>query len=213
MAIRRLPVYLLIDTSGSMKGEPIESVAAGLQAMLAALRRDPFALDSVFLSLITFDREARQLFPLTELAAVLLPRIETPESGPTHLGAALELLCRDVDANVIRTNGERKGDWLPLVFLMTDGSPSDLEKYREQVREVKQRPFGQVIACAAGPKAKIEQLRELTDVVVHLDTTDSATFQQFFVWVSQSVSTGNRSLGTATPLVIPPPPPEVQIVV
>jgi uncharacterized protein YegL len=213
MGTRRLPVYLLIDTSGSMKGEPIESVNTGLQAMLASLRRDPFALDSVYLSIITFDREARQLFPLTELEQVRLPVISTPDFGPTHLGQALAMLCLDFDANIVRTTAERKGDWMPLLFVMTDGSPSDLQTYDEQVSEVRRRPFAQVIACAAGPKAKIEHLRRLTDTVVHLDTTDSASFHQFFVWVSTSVSTGNRSMGTAAPLVVPPPPPEVKVVV
>ena len=40
--MRRLPVYLLIDTSGSMRGEPIESVKVGLEAMVSSLRQDPF---------------------------------------------------------------------------------------------------------------------------------------------------------------------------
>jgi uncharacterized protein YegL len=102
---------------------------------------------------------------------------------------------------------------MPLLFVMTDGSPSDLQKYEHQVAEVKRRTFGQIIACAAGSKAKVEQLRLLTDMVVHLDTTDSASFQQFFVWVSSSVSTGNRSMGSAAPAVIPPPPPEIKVVV
>ena len=30
---RRLPVYLLIDTSGSMRGEPIESVKVGIDSL------------------------------------------------------------------------------------------------------------------------------------------------------------------------------------
>ena len=43
---RRLPVYILIDTSGSMKGEPIESVKVGLSDMIASLRLDPYALET-----------------------------------------------------------------------------------------------------------------------------------------------------------------------
>ena len=38
--MRRLPVYLLIDTSGSMRGESIHSVNVGVQAMLSALRQE-----------------------------------------------------------------------------------------------------------------------------------------------------------------------------
>ena len=63
MTARRLPVYLLVDTSGSMRGEPIEALNVGLKAMEQALRRDPFALESVHLSLITFDVQAREIFP------------------------------------------------------------------------------------------------------------------------------------------------------
>jgi uncharacterized protein YegL len=213
MSIRRLPVYLLVDTSGSMRGEPIESVNTGLRAMLDSLRRDPFALDSVYLSVITFDREVRLLFPLTELADVQLPTIETPEAGPTHLGAALELLCKDVDEHVVRTTGEQKGDWMPLLILMTDGSPSDLQTFHAQVPEVQRRRFGQIIACAAGPKARVEYLRQLTDTVICLDTTDSNSFQQFFKWVSASVSSGNRSMGSTVRAELPPPPDELKIVV
>jgi uncharacterized protein YegL len=58
--MRRLPVYLLIDTSGSMKGEPIESVKVGIESMLATLRQDPYALETVHISIITFDKMLRR---------------------------------------------------------------------------------------------------------------------------------------------------------
>lgn len=48
---RRLPVYILIDTSGSMKGEPIESVKVGLSDMIASLRLDPYALETACISI------------------------------------------------------------------------------------------------------------------------------------------------------------------
>jgi uncharacterized protein YegL len=213
--MRRLPVYLLIDTSGSMRGEAIEAVNVGLQTMVNTLRQDPFALESVHLSIITFDREVKNVLPLTELENLRLPNIETPESGPTHLGQALELLCSVVDREVLHSTNERKGDWMPLLFIMTDGKPSDILKYRQMIPEVQKRHFGSIIACGAGPEAKDEYLKELTSSVVHLDTTDSSAFMQFFKWVSASVSTGNRSLGTGTntDAALPPPPPEVHLVI
>ena len=36
--IRRLPVYLLLDCSGSMSGEPIEAVKQGIKALLSELK-------------------------------------------------------------------------------------------------------------------------------------------------------------------------------
>ena len=47
--LRRLPVYLLLDTSGSMFGEPIEAVHQGVRALLDDLKSDPYALETAFM--------------------------------------------------------------------------------------------------------------------------------------------------------------------
>ena len=196
-----------------MRGEPIESVKVGLESMVSSLRQDPFALESVFMSIITFDREVKQILPLTELENLQLPEIVTPESSPTHLCEALEMLCKKVDSEVQLSTADQKGDWMPLLFIMTDGKPSDLQKYNQMIPEVKKRNFASIIACAAGVKADTQPLLALTNQVYSLDTTDSATFRQFFKWVSASVSVGNRSVGTSNDIALPPPPPEIHTVI
>ena len=42
-----------------MKGEPIEAVNVGLQSLLSALRQNPYALESVYLSISTFDTQIK----------------------------------------------------------------------------------------------------------------------------------------------------------
>lgn len=196
-----------------MRGEPIESVKVGLETMISSLRQDPFALESVCISIITFDREVKQILPLTPLDELQLPEITTPESGPTHTGLALRMLCEKVDAEVRHGSAEQKGDWMPLLFIMTDGKPSDIQLYREMIPEVKRRKWGAIIACAAGMNAKTEPLKLLTDQVYSLDTLDSTGFRSFFKWVSDSIGVGNRSVGAVSDLQLPPPPPEVNIII
>lgn len=212
MSARRLPVYILLDTSGSMRGEPIHSVNVGLQAMLSALRQDPSALESVHLAIITFDIEAREYLPMTPLDQVRLVDVSVPDAGATFMGAALELLVALVDRDLRKVTPDDKGDWLPLVFLMTDGSPSDLHAFRQAIPEVKSRNFGTILACAAGPKAKQEYLRELTERVVTLDTMDAAAFSGFFKWICASVASGSGTAATPGQVTLPPPPPEVNLV-
>ncbi|EPG1679960.1 VWA domain-containing protein, partial [Klebsiella pneumoniae] len=115
--MRRLPVYLLLDTSGSMHGEPIEAVKNGVQTLLTTLKQDPYALETAYVSVITFDSTARQAVPLTDLLSFNLPSFSA--SGTTALGEALSLTANRIDAEVQKTTAETKGDWRPLVFLMT----------------------------------------------------------------------------------------------
>jgi len=142
-----------------------------------------------------------------------MPLIDCPQSGPTMTGAALEMLCQCVDQDVQRTTADHKGDWRPIVFLMTDGGPSDTAHYAEMIGEVQKRPFASVIACAAGASAKVEPLRKLTTNVFNLETMDSHSFAGLLQWVSSTVSSGNRSMGASTSIALPPPPAEIQIVV
>ena len=212
--MRRLPVYLLLDTSGSMYGEPIEAVKNGVQVLVSTLRQDPYALETAYLSIITFDSDARQVAPLTELASFQQPNLEA--NGGTALGEALGLLAQKVDAEVTKTTAEKKGDWKPLVFLMTDGEPTDYIK--QGLAEFKKRKFGMVVACAAGQNANTGILKQITENVVQLDTADSTTIKSFFKWVSASISTGSQKVEEGGINLdkmdqLPPPPAEVNLVV
>lgn len=212
--MRRLPVYLLLDTSGSMTGEPIEAVKNGVQVLVSTLRQDPYALETAYLSVITFDSAAKQIVPLTELSMFQMPNIQA--SGTTVLGSALSTLAKVVEKEIVKTTPEQKVDWKPLVFLMTDGEPTD--DWKKGLDEFKKQKFGMVVACAAGQKANTQKLKEITDVVVQLDTADSATIRAFFKWVSASISFGSQKIESSGQEVsgmseLPPPPPEVNIVI
>ena len=212
--MRRLPVYLLLDVSGSMSGEPIEAVKSGVQTLVSTLRQDPYALETAYLSVITFDDSARQLIPLTELSAFQTPSISS--SGTTSLGQALSVLSDCIESEVAKTTAEIKGDWKPLVFIMTDGVPTD--DWHRGLEKLKKVRTGVIVACAAGHDADTSVLKQITEIVVQLDTADASTIKAFFKWVSASVSTGSQKVDQGQKEItgigdLPPPPPEVNVVI
>lgn len=212
--MRRLPVYLLLDVSGSMSGEPIEALKTGVQTLVSTLRQDPYALETAYLSVITFDTTAKQVVPLTELASFQTPAVFA--SGTTSLGEALELLATCIDKEVAKNTADIKGDWKPLIFIMTDGVPTD--DWQKGLNRLKSVRTGVIVACAAGHNVDTNILKSITEVVVQLDTADTGTIKAFFKWVSASVSTGSQKVEQGNKEVtglndLPPPPPEVNVVI
>lgn len=209
---RRLPVYLLLDCSGSMMGEPIEAVKQGVKALISELRGDPQALETAYLSVITFDSSARQVSPLTELMMFQEPELRA--SGATALGGALNILIDCVNNEVRKATETQKGDWRPLVFILTDGSPTDIETFNKAAQSLKSLKVANIIACAAGSNANTSYLKQITESVLMMNTLSAGDMAQFFAWVSGSIKTSSKSLETKPGGAIElPPPPQGFVVV
>lgn len=212
MTSRRLAVYLLIDTSGSMHGEPIESVNIGLRTLLSSLRQKTYARESIHICITTFDSVINEVLPLTPLNNIQLPEITCPKSGGTFLGEALEVIYQKVQKDFVKSSPDNEGDWKPVLIIMSDGKASDTLTYEEAIPKIKSLPFSNIIACAAGPKSVPDQLKELTSNVVSLDTMDSSTFSTFFKWIGDTVTIEGNGTTQAATNELPPPPPQITVV-
>ena len=190
---RRLPVYLLLDCSESMAGEPIKALDNGLRFLLAELRGNPMALETVALSIIGFSSKARQLVPLTDLIGFQVPKLRL--GSGTALGAALDLWQQCMAREVIKSTPDQKGDYKPICFLLTDGEPTDSwERAADQVRTAFVDRNGTLVAVACGADADPSKLRRLTETVVTVKDSAGEALAGFFKWVSASVSTASQKL-------------------
>lgn len=212
--MRKLPIYLLLDTSGSMLGEPIEALKNGVQVMISSLRQNPQAIETAYISVITFDSTAQQLMPLTDLASFQM--VDIKASGTTALGAALKLVSTCIDKEVAKTTLDVKGDWKPLVFIMTDGIPTD--DWQSGLSEFKKRKIAFTVACGAGHAAETSILKQVTANVFALDNADSHSIGKFFTWVTASIGVSSTKVEESGKEVVgldqlPPPPSELNIVV
>jgi uncharacterized protein YegL len=211
--MRRLPVYLLLDTSGSMSGEPIEAVKNGMKILHSALRKEPQAMEIAFLSVITFDSDVRQVVPLTELSSFIPPEVQA--SGGTSMGGALELVVQCADREVTKNTPQEKGDWKPLVFLMTDGSPTD--NVAKALPTFKAFKWGTVVACGAGHSVDTMVLQDIAGAnVLMLDVADTQSISAFFKYVSTSIAVSSKKLDSGGSELkgigdLPPPPPEISL--
>jgi uncharacterized protein YegL len=193
--MRRLPIYFVLDVSESMIGPNLYRLEEGLGRVVSELRTDPHALETAWLSVIVFAGKVRKLINLTELTAVTAPSL--PVGGGTSLGKALTFLMDEIDTNVRRNTADVKGDWKPIVFLITDGKPTDDVNVAVDRWHGKYSAMVTLVAISIGRAADLTILNRLTDAdkVLTLDDDSEAGFSRFIKWVTQSVQARSRSVG------------------
>jgi uncharacterized protein YegL len=190
--MRRLPIYFLIDISESMVGEPIQQVEEGLATIIQALKTDPNAIETVWVSIVVFAGQAKTLVPLQEIISFYPPKF--PIGSGTSLSKGLGHLMFELRKNIVKTTAEQKGDWKPIVFLFTDGVPTDDTK--TAISEWKQnwQRTANLVAISFGSETDTHLLSELTETVLHFKNTDSSSYKQFFKWVTDSIKTSSVSV-------------------
>ena len=190
--MRRLPIYFLIDVSESMVGDQIQQVEEGIATIIQTLKTDPNAIETVWVSIIVFAGQAKTIMPLQELINFYPPKF--PIGSGTSLSKGLGHLMFELRKNIIKTTQEVKGDWKPIVFLFTDGVPTDNTK--NAIAECKENwaRTANLVASSSGSDTDTRQLSELTENVLHFKNTDTNAYKQFFKWVTDSIKTSSESV-------------------
>ena len=166
---------------------------------------DPQALETVHISVICFSDHADQ-YGLTPIDKFQPPALTA--SGTTAMGAALRLLIQSIEQDLLLNTPVQHGDFRPLVFLLTDGAPTDA--YRNEIQKLKslrgsQKPT--IVALGCGTAVNQAMLHEVTDNVFLMQTITSEKIKAFFKWISGSIIQTSHAAGSdLEPTIYMPPP-------
>jgi len=198
----RCPLVLLLDTSGSMSGRPIEELNKGLLTLKEELAEDSLAVKRVEIAIVKFG----PIETLTDFQTVnnfYPPHLEA--TGDTPMGAAinqgLDLLNSRKD--IYRTNGIAY--YRPWVMLMTDGAPTD--NWRSAASRVREGENAKAFSFfAIGVQgANVDILKEIS--VRQPLKLKGLQFKEFFLWLSKSMQSVSQSaVGDTVPLINPVTP-------
>jgi len=196
----RCPVILLLDTSGSMSGQPIQELNRGLAAFKEDVQKDSQASLSVEVAMITFGPIVKLMQDFVTIDQFTPPILEV--GGLTPMGAAIEYALDFLEnrKQTYKDNGILY--YRPWVFLITDGEPNDSWQLAAQsMREAEaQRRLSFFAVGVQGADMNIlKQISVPERPPIMLNGLD---FREMFVWLSASmkrVSSGKVGQAVALP--------------
>ena len=186
-ANERTPCVLVLDCSGSMRGEPIKQLNVGLKALEKELKEDIDASSRVQLLIIkAFGKDETEVsadwsdamnFTAPEMAA----------GGLTPLGKAMELALQKIEEQKCLYDSCGITSKRPWIFLISDGEPTDYDWESVARKCCRAQENKKVVIHAVGTEgANLEKLARFS-----LNSPKRLTglkFTEFFLWLSRSVS-------------------------
>lgn len=194
---RALPVFILLDVSGSMSGEKIETVNVALKEMINSFKKIENPKGIIELCLMTFGgNQVNVIKPLSKITDQ--DSYTLTASGNTSMGMAFEKVSEMIeDKNVVSSRA-----YTPTVVLISDGNPTDYNAAGKSVEEIMSwESLGRIHSGTRSSKATKLAMGIGSDVDINIlkafinnneipviSAKDNNTISKFFEWVTMSVS-------------------------
>ena len=191
-ANERTPCVLVLDCSGSMRGEPIKQLNIGLKALEQELKDDIDASSRVQLLIIKAFGKDEAVVSSDWIDAMNFEAPEMEAGGLTPLGKAMELALKKIEEQKCLYDSCGITSKRPWIFLISDGEPTDYgwELAAEKCRIAQQNK--KVVIHAVGTQgANLEKLAKFS--MMPPKRLSSLKFTEFFLWLSRSVSCISRA--------------------
>ena len=194
---RALPVFILLDVSGSMSGEKIETVNVALKEMINSFKKIENPKGIIELCLLTFGgNKVEVIKPLSKITDQ--DSYTLSASGSTPMGMAFEKVAEMIeDKDIVSSRA-----YTPTIVLISDGNPTDYNASGKSIEEIMTwESLNKVhsgtrsskaikLAMGIGSDVDINILKAFinNNEIPVISAKDNNTISKFFEWVTMSVS-------------------------
>lgn len=191
---RALPIFILADTSGSMRGEKINELNLSIREMVNALKAMDDIRGKFQLCVISFGGEVKVVQPLADLDNLALPELEA--MGKTPMGQSFSIVKEMIeDREIISSRA-----YAPTIVLVSDGIPTDCseEMYKSKnykdwsslvsLHNGERSGKSQRLALGIGEDADTEMLKAFINnpEIPVIKANGASGITTFFKWVTMS---------------------------
>lgn len=209
---RALPIFVLADVSGSMRGEKINELNLALREMLNALNNVDDVRGKFQLSVIAFGGDVKVIQPLADIEGLAL--VELTASGSTPMGEAFKA-AKDMieDKNIVSSRS-----YIPTIVLISDGIPTDCteticesKNYLDweslnDLHSGERSSKSQRLALGIGADVDCEMLKAFINnpEIPVIKANDAIGITKFFRWVTMSTIARMNSVNPNETSVVSP---------
>ncbi len=186
--VRHVPCIVLVDTSGSMSGAPINEINEGLMTLRSEILSDEKARLAVEISVISFNSTVDVIQPFVPAENFVAPRLSA--SGCTAMNQAILAGLDEIQQRkeVYRATGVDY--YRPWMFLMTDGAPTDDELEQEAIARLNDFDKNKKVCFFAvgSSTADMEHLKKYRcSNGAILSAKENFSYKSLFKWLSASL--------------------------
>ncbi|MCX6688952.1 MAG: VWA domain-containing protein [Methanoregula sp.] len=184
----RCPCLLLLDTSGSMAGQPIAELNEGIREFYNELQNDSLAIKRVEVALLSFG-PVRTISEFNTAESFFDPQLVA--DGDTPMGEAILKGIEMIKTRKEQYRANGISFYRPWIFLITDGAPTD--EWQHAAAMVREGESAKSFAFFAIGVQKAD-MKILTQISVRQPVKlQGLKFREFFQWLSNSMKSASRS--------------------
>lgn len=198
----RCPVVLLLDTSYSMDGQPINELNQGLVTFQQELSKDTLASRRVQVAIITFDSSVNVVQDFIDFDEFSPPYLSA--TGTTAMGKGIETALNLIESHKQLLKANDIDYYRPWLLMITDGAPTD--SWQNAAQSLHQFYANKkVVFFAIGVQGA--DMNTLSQIVppssVPPQQLQGLAFNQLFTWLSKSMGSVSRSQGSGAQVALP----------